>query len=279
MENNLGLVNNIKLLALNVNKYNDNVHLWLTRHTSFENSDIIFFSETKASYNVLETYFKQTKNYNYIINVHNPVKYHGVAMLINKKYKYEIIPIKLDIICRKDSIGDDSTKGRIICVKINGITSQSDMIIIGSYIPNSGRNDPIKLDYRIKIWDPVFGALLQDLKGKYNNVVWLGDINVAPEDIDVSNPKTMRNYAGFTTEEKSNFRSFITDEWYDIWRKQHVDEREYTWKGRSTNPNTRTGMRLDNIIISNNLVTKVVHSKIIECSVSDHNAVYTEIML
>lgn len=87
--------------------------------------------------------------------------------------------------------------------------------------------------------------------------MWIGDINVALDDIDVSNPKQMSKYAGFTPEERKNFRSFLqSGNWIDIWRHQHPDEILYTWCGAPPRPNY--GLRLDNIVISKSLLPNIM---------------------
>src|SRR5215469_556864 len=107
--------NGLSLLSWNVNKYGNEAHKWLKKYVkNKENTndcfDIIFLSETKETETILKKYFDEFVDYNYIINVHNPAKYHGVAMLIHKKYNYDIIPINLNIECRKDSIGNNPSK-------------------------------------------------------------------------------------------------------------------------------------------------------------------------
>lgn len=101
--------------------------------------------------------------------------------------------------------------------------------------------------------------------------LWLGDINVAPNEIDISQ-SSMKRYAGFTSEERANFHSLInTGNWVDIWRHQHPTDRVYTWCGNP--PRANYGMRLDNIIVSDSLVQNITNSFMISdgCPVSaDH---------
>jgi exodeoxyribonuclease III len=261
------------LFSWNVNGYNDVVHTWLTSYIKKVHPDIIFLSETKKSKDDLLHYFTLFTDYNVIINSHTPPKWHGVAMLILKEHSFQQLPIEMNIASRKDTNSASATTGRVIGIylppkeiKQRDVFQEApkkkngELYIIGSYTPNSGRADPAKLEYRTKVWDPCFASLLESLKTKHT--IWLGDINVALNDIDVSNSKGMKTYAGFTVEERDNLKTFLSGgEWIDIWREQHPNERGYTWCGTPHRKNY--GMRLDNMIISKSLLPLAESSSII----------------
>ena len=257
-------------VAWNVNGYSDTIHNHLIDYIADKDPDLIFLSETKKRAEDLTEKFEQLVNYNYIINAHNPYNYHGVAMLIKKDLTFEEIEIKMDIITRKDTNSDEAAKGRIICIYLNNIGC-----VIGTYVPNSGSNEPQKLHYRVSVWDPRLSEILNQLADQAPTI-WLGDINVALTDNDVSNPKIMANYAGFTLAERANLTNFLASKkWIDIWRENHPDvDFNYTWRGNPIKANTYRagyGMRLDNIIISADLkeyVDKVYTEDLV--TTSDH---------
>jgi exodeoxyribonuclease III len=120
---------------------------------------------------------------------------------------------------------------------------ESQMNIVASYVPNAGRG--LKhIRYRLDEWDKHLQNYLNQVQ-KTGPTLWIGDLNVAPEDIDVSEPKKMKKYPGFTVEERKNFTHFIQiSKWIDTWRKSHPKQKEYTWRG------AKTGMRLDHVIAS-----------------------------
>jgi exodeoxyribonuclease III len=253
-------------IAWNVDGYSRTIHVWLKNFLKNYNPDLLFLGETKKPREVLESYFQEFTNYNYLINSHQPHRYHGVAMLIRKDHYYKEIPIAMNIPPRKDTKNIEASTGRIIVIQLN-----NKMNIIGSYTPNSGRNDPPKLKYRTTIWDPAFSYILDVL---YQNLptIWLGDINVALTEKDVSDPNQMQSWAGFTLEERTNFQAiFTTGHWNDPWREQHPKLQQYSWVGYGQrNPNY--GMRIDNVIISKSLLSKVEDSYILtECRTeTDH---------
>jgi exodeoxyribonuclease III len=254
----------VYFVSWNVDGYNDSIHSWLKEFIQKKKPDLIFLSETKRTRYNLEFYFDQFTEYNYIINTHTPAQYHGVAMLIHKSHKYSQYPVQMNITVRNDSKSNEAATGRIIAIQLN-----QSMNIIGCYTPNSGRALE-KLDYRVKVWDPAFFYLLELLRSN-GPTLWLGDINVALTDLDVSNPVMMRRWAGFTPEERQNLQGLLsTGNWYDAWRLQNPTSKEYSWIGY--NKNKGYGMRLDNIIISSSLISQIKSTDILKDSSkeSDH---------
>lgn len=242
------------ILSWNVDCYNDIIHSWVKPLLETSRPDILFLSETKTSYENLQTYFNELTEYNYIINVHEPKRYHGVAVLIRKDRSFVQFAVDLKVQARSDTKDGNPVTGRIIALQLD-----DKYIVVGTYVPNSGvRSDRVqKLPYRINIWDPALQSLLKICR-ETKPTIWLGDINVAPDDIDVSNPKTMCKMAGFTPEERQSFSQFMKTGWVDIWRNQHPDIREYSWRGNSPKPGY--GMRLDNIIVSSEVVPYVLNT-------------------
>jgi exodeoxyribonuclease-3 len=190
---------------------------------------------------------------------------HGVVMLIRKDHSFQHIPVQMNITPRADTKTAEAATGRIILILLN-----KQLYLVGTYTPNSGRGDAVKLQYRTQMWDPTFFKLLDQLRSN-GPTMWIGDINVALDEIDVSNPKTMCKYAGFIQEERNNFRSLLsTGNWIDIWRQQHPTDKVYTWCGNPPRPNY--GLRLDNIIVSQSLVSNILNTFMLsECPISaDH---------
>ncbi len=252
------------IISWNINGYSDDIHLWLSAFLTNIRPDIMFLNETKRKEEYLKPLFDTFKEYNYIINSHQPAHWHGVAMLIRKDHKYQHISVQMNIVPRSDTKSTEAGCGRIILIHLN-----AHLYILATYVPNSGGTTAKieKYQFRTCAWDPTLVNLLEQLR-KLGNTIWIGDINVALDDIDVSHPKQMAKCAGFTPDERANLRKFLsTGDWIDIWRHQHPTERKYSW-GYSN----ERGMRLDNIIVSKSLLPHVSNSFMIEnCPLSaDH---------
>jgi exodeoxyribonuclease III len=159
---------------------------------------------------------------------------------------------------RHDTNGKDATRGRLIAVEIDGKFN-----ILASYNPNSGADPkkPLKnLGYRVKEWDPALFAVLEELRAS-KPTIWLGDINVAPQEMDVSHPKEMALVGGFAPEERESLAGFLkTGKWIDIWRAQHPNTITYTYRGEQKKWSSAFGLRLDNIIVSEDMKKNVLTS-------------------
>lgn len=240
-------MSSLLITSWNVNGYNLLIHNWLTAFINISHPDIIFLSETKRGEHDLAKLFSTFIDYNFIINSHTPQHLHGVAMLIRKPHIYQNVPVKMGIPPRSDNKTTEASTGRIILISLN-----NKMYLIGSYTPNSRSN----FDYRVNLWDPAFATLLETLR-QNGPTMWIGDINVAPTIIDVSNPRSMAKYAGFSAQERGNFNTLISSgNWIDIWRYKNPTSKLFTWRGSSIKKDY--GMRLDNMVVSNNLIFNVM---------------------
>jgi len=255
------------IVSWNINGYNSQIHEWLKNLIFTDKPDIIFLNETKKPKDFLDKFFEEFDEYYTIINPHNPSRYHGVAMLVHKSHTYTELSIKMDIPTRQDNKSNDPAMGRIITILIN-----NKFIIVGTYVPNSGIvYKPEKMDYRINKWDYALYEHLNICKSLYPTI-WIGDINVALTDLDVSHPTEMKYRAGFTEQERISLASFLcNNEWIDAWRHQHPNIKQYSWLGSYDKREKDYGMRLDNIIISKNLLSSIIKTFMIhDCKYSDH---------
>ena len=252
---------NYSFVSWNVDGYSETIHQWLTDYLRISGPDLVFLGETKKPESTLQNYFSQFSDYNHVINAHVPPRYHGVAMLIQKRHRFVQYPVQMNIPLRKDSTSSEAAIGRVILIQLNG-----ELNVIGSYTPNSGRSLE-NLAYRTQVWDPAFTSLLGLIRDS-GPTVWMGDINVALSDLDVSDPVKMKSWAGFTLPERQNLYSLLSSgSLFDPWRIQHPNTREYSWVGRPHRSNY--GMRIDNIIVSDTLLPRVVETYIIDDASED----------
>jgi len=298
----------LKVATYNVDQLNDAKWEFITKKFLLcaEPVHLLFLTETKRQPPELTNWFKQVKtNYDWIINSHNPTRYHGVSLLYSKSLSVENIE---NII--KEQIQDcpvrsdcNDKKGSAAIGRIVGVSVNQSFFLVGMYVPNAGHQEPAKLEYRTKRWDPAVYKLLNHLK-TMKPVLWLGDLNIAPSEEDVTHPSEMKQYGGFTKEERENFSTFLstpistvtststtTDmkssdgksphskkQWVDVFRHMYPNAVQYTWRGRIPKQNNKTKnnmirrqMRLDHMIASHDLVPHVRFIEIdSEPELSDH---------
>lgn len=143
-------------------------------------------------------------------------------------------------------IDEHDHEGRLICAEFD------DHYLVCVYTPNSQRG-LTRLDYRMR-WEDDFRAYLAGLDAQ-KPVVVCGDMNVAHTEIDIKNPATNHDSAGFTDAERDKFSQLLGSGFVDTFRALHPDARDrYSWwsymfKARERN----AGWRIDYFLTSERL--------------------------
>lgn len=148
---------------------------------------------------------------------------------------------------------DDGSDGpRLIRAKYAGIH------VINSYVPQ-GRS-PDSEHFQLKLaWFARFRAMLEAHHTPEDPLVWLGDLNVATEDIDVYNPDGLRDHVDFHPDAQAALESVRQWGFVDVFRLHHPDEPgQFTyWDYRANNPVERgIGWRIDHIWATPTLAQK-----------------------
>ena len=161
-------------------------------------------------------------------------------------------------------IEEHDEEGRVIALEY------PEYYVLTCYTPNSQR-ELTRLDYRME-WEDAFLSYLKKLEGK-KPVIFCGDLNVAHKEIDLKNPKTNRNNAGFTDKEREKFTRLLDSGFVDTYRYFNPDkEGVYSWwsymfKAREKN----AGWRIDYFCVSDGLKGKLISADIhTEVLGSDH---------
>ena len=147
------------------------------------------------------------------------------------------------------------TEGRLITLEYE------DFYLVTCYTPNAQR-ELARLDFRLT-WEKAFADYLCGLDRK-KPVILCGDLNVAHQEIDLKNPKTNRQNAGFTDEEREKMTTLLDSGFTDTFRHFYPDQENiYSWwsyrfKAREKN----AGWRIDYFITSKRLDDKLTDAKI-----------------
>ena len=171
---------------------------------------------------------------------------------IKKGYSGTAIFTKIKPIASSCGIGmeEHDNEGRVITLEFE------EYFLVNVYTPNSKR-ELERLDYRMK-WEDDFRSYLKQLEEK-KPVIICGDMNVAHNDIDLKNPKTNRNNAGFTAQERGKLSELLEQGFIDTYRRIYPDKTDaYTWwsymfKAREKN----AGWRIDYFCVSECLEDRI----------------------
>ena len=111
-------------------------------------------------------------------------------------------------------IEEHDQEGRVITLEYDRF------YLVTVYTPNS-QNELKRLSYRME-WEDAFRGYLGKLAEK-KGVIVCGDMNVAHEEIDLKNPKTNRNNAGFTDQEREKMTELLDSGFIDSFRNFYPD--------------------------------------------------------
>ena len=149
--------------------------------------------------------------------------------------------------------------------------------LVNLYVPNS-QEGLARLDYRM-CWEDALRAYVCELDTK-KPVIICGDLNVAHQEIDLKNPKTNRNNAGFTDQEREKMTVLLSSGFTDSFRHLHPDaEGAYSWWSYRFHAREKNaGWRIDYFIVSDRLKDKIVRAEILsQIEGSDHCPVLLEL--
>ena len=146
-------------------------------------------------------------------------------------------------------------EGRMITLEFE------DFFFVTCYTPNS--QDGLKrLDHRMA-WDDAFRDRLKALDA-VKPVIACGDMNVAHEEIDLKNPASNHQNAGFSDEERGKFTELLAAGFTDSFRYLHpTDTGMYSWWSyRFHARENNAGWRIDYFIVSDRLREKIEQTPI-----------------
>ncbi len=221
-------------------------------------ADIFCLQETKLSAGQLEL---PLPGYHQYWNYAEKRGYSGTALFT----KEEPLSVRFGI-----GIEEHDREGRVITAEF------PDYYVLTVYVPNS-QNELKRLPYRME-WEDAWRGYILGLE-KEKPVIYCGDLNVAHEEIDLKNPATNHNSAGFSDEERAKFSQLLDSGYVDSFRHFHPEAEEYSWWSYRTKARERNvGWRIDYFVVSEklreNMRAACIHQEVMG---SDHCPVELEI--
>jgi len=140
---------------------------------------------------------------------------------------------------------------RIIKARISGI------IVINTYVPQGFKIDSPKYGYKLN-WLKRLKSYFERNLNLDEDVLWCGDMNVAPEPIDVHSPAKLKNHVCFHQAARDAYKEILKLGFVDLLRKHNPDKKVYTFFDyRVKNAVERElGWRVDAILASHPLAEK-----------------------
>jgi exodeoxyribonuclease-3 len=165
-------------------------------------------------------------------------------------------------------------EGRVI------ISTRGELTFIGGYFPNASAG-LVRLQYKRQFAKDL-AMIIRTRLALGQKIILTGDMNVAPEEIDLARPKDNRTSPGFTDEERADFRAYLAEGLVDILRERNPEVPGlYTWwTARGGARAKNVGWRIDHFLVSRALADRVeavtIHPEVMG---SDHCPVSLELKL
>lgn len=207
------------------------------------NADFFSLQETKLQAGQLEL---DLPGYHQYWNYAQKKGYSGTAIFT----KHEPESVSMGI-----GIPDLDTEGRVITL------TYPRFHLVTCYTPNAQR-ELARIDFRLA-WEEAFCHYLMQLD-LTKPVILCGDLNVAHQEIDLKNPSSNHNSAGFSDQERDCFTALLNSGFTDTFRFLNPDTTgAYSWWSYMFNARkNNAGWRIDYFLVSDRLKDKITGSQI-----------------
>ncbi|KAM0792388.1 hypothetical protein ACM66B_005068 [Microbotryomycetes sp. NB124-2] len=240
----------VRISAYNVCGIKSSEKKGLLKYLEAEDADLVVLTETKTD-DPKFAWIDQHYQYRYW-GVDQKKGYAGTAIL--SKLEPKSVTMGLPTSKQEQKLSE----GRIVTLEFDNT------YVIGTYVPNAGEGLK-NLDKKIE-WNEAFEEYLRQLDAK-KPVIWTGDLNVIPTELDIRNWKTNYNKsAGVTQQEIDGFNSQLNPDdksghgkLVDVWRHLNPElQGHYSYFSRRFDCRTKgIGWRLDFAVVSERILDKV----------------------
>lgn len=160
--------------------------------------------------------------------------YNGVALLARSAPQ--------DV--RTEMPGLADPQKRVVAATVGGTR------VVCLYAPNGQAVGSDKFDYKLR-WYEALRAWLADELARHPRLAVLGDLNIAPEDRDVHDPKLWEGQVHCSEPERAAFRALLALGLQDAFRLFEQPEKSFSWWDyRMMAFRRNAGLRIDHILLS-----------------------------
>jgi exodeoxyribonuclease-3 len=253
----------VKIATYNVNSIRQRLPIvldWLARHQP----DAMCLQETKVQDEdfPLEAF----RNAGYHATFRGMKGYNGVATLTRSLPERVVYGLHE---------GPDNEDFRILQTVVEGIP------IVNTYVPQGSSISSEKYTLKL-VWFRRLRRYFEENLDPAKPAVWVGDLNVAPEPIDVYHPDKRVNDPDFHIEARTAFKETASWGFVDVFRKLHPDTVQYTYWDYFRGAFQRNfGWRIDHIMATASLAEQCQHIEVDMAArqgpaPSDHTIVWAE---
>lgn len=252
----------MKIISYNVNGIRAALNKGFIDWLKAANPDVICLQEIKALKEQLDLSVFEQAGYKYQYWFSAQKKgYSGVAILSKTEPNH---------VEYGTGIESMDFEGRNIRADFDGVS------IMSLYLPSGTNID--RLEHKLEYMD-MFQNYIDNLKKHLPNLIICGDYNICHEEIDIHNPKGLKNVSGFLPVERAWIGGFINSGFIDSFRYINPETQQYSWWSYRANARANNkGWRLDYAMVAKPLQENIKRAVILSEAVhSDHCPILVEI--
>jgi exodeoxyribonuclease-3 len=233
----------MKIATWNVNSLKvrlPHVLEWLAAHQP----DVLVLQEIKQLTEAFPT--ESLTNAGYKCLAVGQKTYNGVAVIAKQEPEDPVT----------DFPGFDDPQRRILATTIAGVR------VVNLYVPNGSEVGSDKYTYKLA-WLAALRGFLEQEMARHEQLVVLGDFNIAPRDEDVYDPVKWGDAILCSPAERSSLQAVLDLGLTDVFRKFEQPEGMYSWWDyRAAGFRRNAGLRIDLILCSEALAQRCSASRI-----------------
>ncbi len=252
----------MKIISYNVNGIRAAMNKGLVDWLAKEQPDVLCLQETKAWPEQVDVAKFEQQGYHHYWESAEKKGYSGVAIISKTE------PVHIEFGC---GIERYDFEGRVIRADYN------DFSLMNVYMP-SGTSGEERQTFKMQ-WLDDFYIYAHKIVEEVNQLIIVGDYNIAHEEMDIHNPKGNKNNSGFLPEERAWVTKFLESGFIDSYRYLNPDDQRYSWwtyrfNARSNNK----GWRIDYQTTTKNITPRLKRADLLNDVVhSDHCPTLLEI--
>jgi exodeoxyribonuclease-3 len=229
----------MKIATFNVNSIRirlDVISSWLEKHQP----DVLCLQETKCQDEQFPALALASTGYH--VSFRGMKSYNGVAMLTRA--------VPESVVYGFDD-GGEADEARIMRATLYGIP------IINTYVPNGYQIISPKYAYKLE-WFKRLRAYFANHLSQDRPAIWCGDMNVAPEPIDVHSPEKHLTHVCFHEDVRLAYRETMAWGFVDVFRRLYPEKQQFTFWDylRPSSVEKNKGWRIDHILTTPTLAEK-----------------------
>ncbi|MCR5346204.1 MAG: exodeoxyribonuclease III [Fretibacterium sp.] len=222
----------MRLATFNVNSVRSRLPI-LERWLPQSGVDLLCLQETK----VVDADFPEAPfaAMGYKAYFHGEKSYNGVALLVKE-------PLDVKVSFGFDDSEEPDFSTRVLLLRTEGLT------VLNTYVPQGKEITHPDFEVKKRFLARVRRVIEREMSGPF---AWLGDLNVAPTERDLANPKGKKDHVCFCQEIRDLFAR-VSEGLVDTLRKFHPEDGVYTFFDYRVKDsvNRNIGWRIDHILTS-----------------------------